>query len=87
MESSLDTKTTDEICSYITKISEVKGIESIHSIPTGYKYMLVVTILVEGNLETYKSHEIADRLQEEIEENFEEVDRVIVHVEPIKEEK
>ena len=87
MDSSLDTKTTDEICSYITKISEVKGIESIHSIPTGYKYMLVVTILVEGNLETYKSHEIADRLQEEIEENFEEVDRVIVHVEPIKEEK
>lgn len=87
MDSSLDTKTTDEICSYITRISEVKGIESIYSIPTGYKYMLVVTILVEGNLETYKSHEIADKLQEEIEKGFEEVDKVIVHVEPIKEEK
>ncbi|MBO5476705.1 MAG: cation transporter [Clostridia bacterium] len=87
MDSSLDTKTTDEICNYVTRFSEVKGIESIHSIPTGYKYMLVITILVEGNLETYKSHEIADKLQEEIEDNFEEVDKVIVHVEPIKEEK
>lgn len=85
MDSSLDSKTTNEICEYINKISEVKGIDSIYSIPTGYKYMLVVTILVEGDLETYKSHNIADDLQEKIEKNFEEIDKVIVHVEPIKE--
>lgn len=86
MDSSLDTKTTNEICEYINKIPEVKGIESIYSIPTGYKYMIVVTILVEGDLETYKSHDIADDLEEKIVKNFEEIDKVIVHVEPIKEE-
>lgn len=86
MDSSLDTKTTNEICEYINRIPEVKGIDSIYSIPTGYKYMIVVTILVEGDLETYKSHDIADDLEEKIVENFEEIDKVIVHVEPIKEE-
>jgi len=86
MDSSLDTKTTNEICEYINRIPEVKGIDSIYSIPTGYKYMIVVTILVEGDLETYKSHDIADDLEEKIVKNFEEIDKVIVHVEPIKEE-
>ncbi|MBQ8380017.1 MAG: cation transporter [Clostridia bacterium] len=86
MDSSLDTKTTNEICEYINRIPEVKGIDSIYSIPTGYKYMIVVTILVEGDLETYKSHDIADDLEEKIVKNFEEIDKVIVHVEPLEEE-
>ena len=49
-----------------------------------YKYILVLTIGVDGNMETFKSHTIADNLQKEIESKFDVIDRVIVHVEPLK---
>ena len=84
MDKSINPETKEEIYSIIVKFNGVKEIIAMHTIPTGYKYILVLTIGVDGKMETFKSHSIADKLQKEIEDKFDVIDRVIVHVEPLK---
>lgn len=83
MDKSIDDNTKNNIAKYISNYPEVKGIGSMYTIPTGYKYILVLTINIDGMLDTFKSHEIADNLQANIERQFEQIDKVIIHVEPI----
>ena len=84
MDKSINPETKEEIYSIIVKFDGVKEIIGMHTIPTGYKYILVLTIVIDGKMETFKSHSIADKLQKEIEDKFDVIDRVIVHVEPLK---
>ena len=84
MDKSINSKIKEDIYKIITEFDGVKEIVGMHTIPTGYKYILVLTIGVDGNMETFKSHTIADNLQKEIEFKFDVIDRVIVHVEPLK---
>ena len=84
MDKSINPETKEEIYSIIVKFNGVKEIIGMHTIPTGYKYILVLTIGVDGKIDTFKSHSIADKLQKEIEDKFDVIDRVIVHVEPLK---
>lgn len=84
MDKSINPKIKEKIYAIIVKFDGVKEIVGMHTIPTGYKYILVLTIGVDGNMETFKSHTIADNLQKEIESKFDVIDRVIVHVEPLK---
>ena len=84
MDKSLDDNTKLEITEYIKNYPQVDGIQNIYTIPTGYKYIAVITIYLDGKLNTYDSHEIADKLQADIIKKFENIDNVIVHVEPKK---
>ena len=83
MDKSLEDETKEKIYDFVNNYEEVKGIQEMYTIPTGYKYIAVLTIFVDGKLETFKSHEIADKLQDDIANNFDSIDRVIVHVEPL----
>ncbi len=87
MDKSIDEETQSKIFECINKYAEVKGIKSMYTIPTGYKYVVVLTILLDGTLDTFNSHKIANRIQKRIENKFEEIDKVIVHVDPFKESK
>ena len=84
MDKSINPKIKEDIYKIITEFDGVKEIVGMHTIPTGYRYILVLTIGVDGKMETFKSHTIADNLQKEIESKFDTIDRVIVHVEPLK---
>ena len=84
MDKSINPKIKEDIYKIITEFDGVKEIVGMHTIPTGYRYILVLTIGVDGNMETFKSHTIADNLQKEIESKFDTIDKVIVHVEPLK---
>lgn len=84
MDKSLDDNTKLEITGYIKNYPKVDGVQNIYTIPTGYKYIAVITIYLDGKLNTYDSHEIADKLQADIIKKFENIDNVIVHVEPKK---
>ena len=84
MDKSINPQIKGKIYAIIVKFDGVKEIIGMHTIPTGYKYILVLTIGVDGKMETFKSHSIADKLQKEIEDKFDVIDRVIVHVEPLK---
>lgn len=84
MDKSLEGSTKKEIYDFINSNEQVKGIQGMYTIPTGYKYIVVLTIYLDGNLETFKSHEIADNLQDDIVKKFDSIDNVIIHVEPLE---
>ena len=83
MDVSLDSNAKEEIIKYIKSQKEIKKISDFHTIATGYKYIAIVTIDVDGSLSTFKSHEIADNLEQEIPKKYRKIYRVIVHVNPI----
>ena len=84
MDKSIDDETKDKIYEYIYKYKEILKIEEMYTIPTGYKYIVGFTIGLDGSLDTFESHKIADKLQTEIETNFELIDRVMIHVDPVE---
>lgn len=84
MDKSIEDSVKNKVFEFVSSYDKVEGIQGMYTIPTGYKYIAVLTIYVDGNLDTFESHEIADKIQDDIVENFEEIDKVIVHIEPIK---
>ena len=84
MDISIDEETKKLILDIINEYTEIENINEIYSVPTGYKYILVLTIEVDGNMSTYKSNQIADELENEIISLISKVDRVMIHVHPVK---
>ena len=83
MDEAINDESKNKILNIINTNSEIKGIQHFNSTPVGYKYQISFTIFVDGNLSTYESHEIANRLEKEIIEKVEEVYLVVIHVNPI----
>lgn len=83
MDVSLDKEYTNNIIKYILKNKEIKKVTDFNTIATGYKYIAILTINVDGNLTTFKSHELADNLEKEIPNEFRKIYKVIIHVNPI----
>lgn len=62
---------------------EVKDVRHFNSTPVGYKYQISFTIYVNGRLSTFKSHDIANKIEKEITSKFDYVYVTIIHVNPI----
>ena len=84
MDQAIDKESKNKILKIIKSFKEIKRIGNIYSIPIGYKYLIVITIFVDGNMKTYNSHNIADKIEDEIGKNVLNVEKVIVHIEPFK---
>ncbi len=84
MDVSLGEEDKKEIISFIMNNKEVKNVRDFNTVATGYKYIAVITIDLDGNLNTFKSHDIADKLEKSIVKKFRKIYKVIVHVNPIK---
>lgn len=82
MDISLDNTNTDIIMEIVKTYKEIKGVDSIYSTPSGYKYIVFVTIAVNGNLTTFESHKIADDLEQDL-KRLDKISDAIVHVNPI----
>ena len=82
MDTSIDNKTKNKILSIIREYESVKRVGEIYSIPVGYNYIVVLTILVDGRMHTAKSHKITSEIENKILKNIERIENVIVHVEP-----
>lgn len=83
MDKSLDNLTKEKVYQIIKKHKEVVKINHFNSTPVGYEYQISFTIYVDGNLTTYKSHEIANKLEKEIKKNIPEIYLTVIHVNPI----
>ena len=83
MDISLDKNSTDLIYNLGKNYNEIIKIENLYSVPVGYKYVVVFTIYINGNMSTFKSHAIADSLEKDILNNIEQIDSVIIHVHPM----
>lgn len=82
MDMSLDKDTTDLIIDLANCYPEVKKIDKIYSTPVGNKYIITLTIYVDGNMSTFASHSIADSLEKNI-LAIDNIFNAIIHVNPI----
>ncbi len=82
MDKSLDEESKKEIIEILNKYPEIKKYNHLNTSPVGYKYLISITIFVDGNLSTYESHEIADKLENDL-DKLDFVYLAIVHVNPI----
>ena len=83
MDVSLDVETKEKIINMVLKNKNIIKIDDIHSVSVGYKYIVVLTISVDGELSTFSSHEIANNLENKIAKKFDNVKEVFIHINPI----
>ena len=83
MDKSISIETKNEVYEIIDRHKEVKKVIHFNSTPVGYKYQISFTIYVDGNMSTFDSHNIANKLEKEIIKEIEELYLVIIHVTPI----
>lgn len=83
MDKAISEKDKQKVLDIIKMHPEVKKIQHFNSTPVGYKYQISFTIYVDGNLSTFESHEIANKLEKEIDNKIEEIYLTIIHVNPI----
>lgn len=83
MDKCISNDTKKEVLDIIKKYREIKKINHFNSTPIGYQYQISFTIFVDGNLSTYDSHAIADKLEKEITNTFDDIYLTVIHVNPI----
>ena len=86
MDKTISCENKQKVFDIIKKYKEIKKVEHFNATPVGYKYQISFTIYVDGNLSTFESHEIANRLEKEL-SKLDEIYLAIIHVNPIKIEK
>lgn len=87
MDKTISNETKDKVLAIIEGHEEVLKIQHFNATPVGYRYMVNFTIFVDGNLSTFESHAIANKLEEEIDEKVPEIYLTVIHVNPMKIEK
>ncbi len=82
MDISIDEKTAELILDLAHNYEEIQKLDKIASSPVGYKYIVFLTIYVDGNMSTFESHKLADQLERDV-GAIEKVYKAVVHVNPI----
>lgn len=85
MDISIDEKTKNIILDLAQNYKDIKKVENIVSTPVGDKYLVFITIGVDGNMSTFDSHSLADELETTV-SNLDNIYKTVVHVEPVIEE-
>ena len=83
MDRAISEENKQKVLDIINSHTEIRKIQHFNSTPVGYKYQISFTIFVDGNLSTFESHDIANRLEKEIDEKVDEVFLTVIHVNPI----
>ena len=83
MDKAMDEETKLKVYELIKQHEEIKKINHFNATPVGYRYQISFTIFVDGNLTTFESHEIANRLEREIEKKIPEIYLTVIHVNPL----
>ena len=86
MDKTISLENKKKVMDIIMKHKEIKKVEHFNATPVGYKYQISFTIYIDGNLSTFESHEIANKLEKEIDQLYE-IYLTVIHINPIKIEK
>ena len=86
MDKTISLENKKKVMDIIMKHKEIKKVEHFNATPVGYKYQISFTIYIDGNLSTFESHEIANKLEKEIEQ-LDEIYLTVIHINPIEIEK
>jgi len=82
MDVSLDEQTKETIMNLAKEHDDIENCYNLYSTPVGYKYFVIFTIAVDGQMSTYESHKLANHLEKDI-EALEKIDKAVVHVHPV----
>ena len=82
MDISLDEETKETIMKLVKEHDDIKNCYNLYSTPVGYKYFVIFTIAVDGEMSTYESHKLANHLEKDV-EALEKIDKAVVHVHPV----
>ena len=82
MDKTISEETKDKVKKIIKKHNEIIKFTHFNATPVGYKYQISLTIFVDGNLSTFASHQIADKLEKEINNEVPEIFLAVIHVNP-----
>ena len=83
MDKSISIETKKEVLKIINNYKDIKMIKHFNSTPVGYKYQISFTIYVDGEFSTFKSHDIANSLEKEIDRKIDDIYLTVIHVNPI----
>ncbi len=81
MDVSLDEETKETIMNLVKEHDNIKNCYNLYSTPIGYKYFVIFTIAVDGDMSTYESHKLANHLEKDV-EALDKIDKAVVHVHP-----
>ena len=82
MDSSIDKESKKIILDIIKRNNEIKRIGHLYSIPIGCNYIVVITVFIDGNMSTAKSHKIVDKIEQKIINRINKIEEVVIHIEP-----
>lgn len=84
MDKTISIETKDKVLKIIDEYDEILKINHFNATPVGYRYQVTFSIFVDGNLSTFASHEIANKLEKEIAKKILEIYLTVIHVNPIE---
>lgn len=84
MDKTISIETKDKVLKIIDEYDEILKINHFNATPIGYRYQVTFSIFVDGNLSTFASHEIANKLEKEIAKKIPEIYLTVIHVNPIE---
>ena len=84
MDKAISDELKNKVFEIIKSHEEIKKVIHFNSTPVGYKYQISFTIYVDGNMTTFESHDIADKLEKEIDKKIDDIYLTIIHVNPMK---
>ena len=87
MDKSISKVTKTRVYKIVEGFPEIKKITHFNSTPVGYQYQISFTIFVDGNMSTFDSHHIANKLEKKIDKEIDEIYLTVIHVNPIEIEK
>ena len=83
MDRSISNEQKEEVVNILKKYPEIIKYNHFNATPIGYEYQISISIFVDGNLSTFKSHEIADNLEKDIVRSIDNIYLAVIHVNPI----
>lgn len=83
MDKSIDESTKSKVYKIIEEHDEIIKVNHFNATPVGYQYQISFTIFVDGNLSTFESHDIANKLEKEIDKRVPEIYLTVIHVNPM----
>lgn len=84
MDAAISNKEKESMIEFVLKDTDVLVVEDFYTIPVGYKYVVVFTIGLDGNMSTFASHQIADQLERDMIKKFKKIYKAIIHVNPVE---
>lgn len=83
MDKAISKEEKQKVLDIVATHKEIVKVQHFNSTPVGYEYQISLTIFVDGNLSTYESHAIADKLENEIIKKVDDIYLAVIHVNPI----